>query len=319
MSSWRSLGKLESRAARISVFLVAVFMTGRASLATVVACAELQTENVRVYYCMNHGRFEFNTMLHYSALARILSDYIDVLAANEQEKKKLEIWVTDPNLNGHILSVGEYQIDTSVALSPRLLARSIHYFALDGRQKFSGGVLKEGRHGRYVDWVPEPLEKYNAVLDLEVGDIDLSFLNGRRIVFYELDQLKLIYQDGVLFYELHGVRLAAAVVDLVPIKAAGRYILQAGNVIQVYENGEVIAKKQIPSSLVNPLCAIVRGDQVEFLDGLQRFLLAYSSKENVFVDKEYTVHSLRGKALEPYLGCGDSIFSITGFEYVGSE
>lgn len=86
-----------------------------------------------------------------------------------------------------------------------------------------------------------------GILDETVGEPDLSFFDGRRVIVYRVGDLAIVYQDERLFYELAGQPLDFELEEFLPVRVGDRYVIQRQGELLVLERGQVIARGRLPA------------------------------------------------------------------------
>ncbi|MEM7354512.1 MAG: hypothetical protein AAF657_27135, partial [Acidobacteriota bacterium] len=165
---------------------------------------------------------------------------------------------------------------------PRLFLRALLYFTSPEWQPFPRAQLSPDS-----DLSDElVLQEIDKIFSDAGVDIDSAWAENQQILLLKLGELRIVFKNGTLSYQLGGVQLKEKVRDPIPIRVGERYLLGTEHGIRVYESGKRIAEKAWSradaTAPIYPLL-YVDGKNVDFFDSFGAFLV-YSAETNAFYE-----------------------------------
>lgn len=204
-------------------------------------------QNVHFGFCYNshYGRHEIRA-LYYKGTAAALNDYLEK-RDHKKELMKKPFYITAGCYMGGVprLSIDKNKyhnlIEIEGATNLKYLIKIAEYFFTKNWKSFYDDPR--------LDWSlrEKQLQSFNKLLNREVGEVDLCFINKRRYKVFNLDLLEIFFENQELKVYLNKNELNISLKPPLPTKLGNRYFIVSDDSIVVYENNIRINKKKTPN------------------------------------------------------------------------
>ncbi len=195
-------------------------------------------------FCYNLTAYDSVEYLYYKGLSSVLNKYIiDKAEKNGLNNKKFEIQAGCAIFGGHpsieisrnknsnfVFIHGDANLSRSVRIIKYFSSNDWESFCYDSKLVNSKTALKT----------------FDKILDDNVGKSELGFFKNKKIIVWELSDLKIIYQDDVLHYQFKENKLDFKIGSPLPVKLGNKYFFVTNNIVQVFESGEILMEQSIP-------------------------------------------------------------------------
>ena len=214
------------------------------SLATERVYNHYLHSNLNFSFCYNVTSYDPVEFLYYRGLSKVLNEYIiDKAQQKNLNSNKFEIQAgctifgghpsieISRNRNGNFIFIhGDTNLSQLVRIIDYFFSNDWASFCYDNDQVNPQSALKS----------------FNKILDDRVRESDLGFFQNKKIIVWELSDLKIIYENDKMYYQFKDTRLNYKLYYPLPVKLGNRYFFVENDIIQVFEAGKIILEESIP-------------------------------------------------------------------------